>query len=90
MRLTVNGAAHDLEAEVGRTLAETLRALDAYPSRMSEIEPQQPEVPQPAVVPEPTPVPHEPIEPAVVPEPVPPPDEGDRPVRPDVPEPTPQ
>jgi carbon-monoxide dehydrogenase small subunit/xanthine dehydrogenase YagT iron-sulfur-binding subunit len=25
MRLTVNGAAHDLEPEVGRTLAETLR-----------------------------------------------------------------
>ena len=25
MRLTVNGAAHDLDAEVGRTLAETLR-----------------------------------------------------------------
>ena len=25
MRLTVNGAAHDVEADVGRTLAETLR-----------------------------------------------------------------
>jgi aerobic-type carbon monoxide dehydrogenase small subunit (CoxS/CutS family) len=25
MRLTVNGAAHDVEAEIGRTLAETLR-----------------------------------------------------------------
>ena len=25
MRLTVNGAAHDVDAEVGRTLAETLR-----------------------------------------------------------------
>jgi hypothetical protein len=83
----------DYRALVGplrRRAAETLRALDAYPSRMSEIEPQQPEVPQPAVVPEPTPVPHEPIEPAVVPEPVPPPDEGDRPTQPDVPEPTPR
>jgi hypothetical protein len=80
----------ELVGPLRRRAAETLRALDAYPARMSDIEPQQPEVPQPAVVPEPTPVPHEPIEPAVVPEPVPPPDEGDRPVRPDVPEPTPQ
>jgi hypothetical protein len=83
----------DYRALVGplrRRAAETLRALDAYAPRMSEIEPHQPEIPEPAVVPEPTPVPHEPIEPAVVPEPVPPPDEGDRPVRPDVPEPTPQ
>jgi outer membrane biosynthesis protein TonB len=73
-----------------RRAAETLRALDAYAPRMSEIEPQTPEIPQPAVVPEPTPVPHQPIEPAVVPEPVPPPDEGDRPAQPDVPEPAPQ
>jgi hypothetical protein len=83
----------DYRALVGplrRRAAETLRALDAYPARVSDIEPHQPEVPEPAVVPEPTPIPHEPIEPAVVPEPVPPPDEGDRPVRPDVPEPTPQ
>lgn len=83
----------DYRALVGplrRQAAETLRALDAYPARMSEIEPRQPEIPEPAVVPEPTPIPHQPIEPAVVPEPVPPPDEGDRPVRPDVPEPTPQ
>ena len=83
----------DYRALVGplrRRAAETLRALDAYAARMSEIEPNQPEIPEPAVVPEPTPVPHQPIEPAVVPEPVPPPDEGDRPVRPDVPEPTPQ
>jgi hypothetical protein len=82
----------DYRALVGplrRRAAETLRALDAYPARMTEIEPQ-PEVPQPAVVPEPTPVPHEPIEPAVVPEPVPPPDEGDRPAQPDLPEPTPR
>ena len=80
----------ELVGPLRRRAAETLRALDAYPARMSEIEPQQPEVPQPAVVPEPTPVPHEPIEPAVVPEPVPPPDEGDRPTQPDVPEPTPR
>jgi outer membrane biosynthesis protein TonB len=83
----------DYRALVGplrRRAAETLRALDAYAPRMSEIDPNEPEIPRPAVVPEPTPVPHEPVEPAVVPEPVPPPDEGDRPVRPDVPEPTPQ
>lgn len=80
----------ELVGPLRRRAAEALRALDAYPARMSEIEPQQPEVPQPAVVPEPTPVPHEPIEPAVVPEPVPPPDEGDRPTHPDVPEPTPR
>jgi hypothetical protein len=83
----------DYRALVGplrRRAAETLRALDAYAPRMSDIEPHQPEIPEPAVVPEPTPIPHQPIEPAVVPEPVPPPDEGDRPVRPDVPEPTPQ
>jgi hypothetical protein len=78
----------DYRAIVGplrRRAAETLRALDAYAGRMSE---PPDEVPRPAVVPEPTPVPHEPVEPAVVPEPVPPPDEGDRPVQPDVPEPT--
>jgi hypothetical protein len=84
----------DYRALVGplrRRAANALRALDAYaPTRMSEIQPQQPEVPEPAVVPEPTPVPHEPIEPVVVPEPVPPPDEGDRPTQPDVPEPTPR
>jgi hypothetical protein len=80
-----------------RRAADALRALDAYaaPSAdpggpMSEIQPTEPEVPQPAVVPEPTPVPHQPIEPAVVPEPVPPPDEGDRPAQPDIPEPTPR
>jgi hypothetical protein len=80
----------DYRALVGplrRRAAETLRALDAYAGRMSE---PPDEVPRPAVVPEPTPVPHEPVEPAVVPEPVPPPDEGDRPVQPDVPEPTPR
>jgi len=81
---------HALVGPLRRRAAQTLRALDAYPARMSEFEPHQPEIPEPAVVPEPTPVPHQPVEPAVVPEPVPPPDEGDRPVRPDVPEPTPQ
>ncbi len=80
-----------------RRAAGALRALDAYAGPfaepggpMSEIQPTEPEVPQPAVVPEPTPVPHQPIEPAVVPEPVPPPDEGDRPAQPDIPEPTPR
>jgi hypothetical protein len=89
----------DYRAMVGplrRRAAEALRALDAYAGRsadrgglMSEI-PNAPETPQPAVVPEPTPVPHQPAEPAVVPEPVPPPDEGDRPAQPDIPEPTPR
>jgi hypothetical protein len=82
----------DYRALVGplrRRAAETLRALDAYAARVSE-SPNEPEVPKPAVVPEPTPVPHEPVEPAVVPEPVPPPDEGDRPAQPDIPEPTPR
>lgn len=90
----------DYRALVGplrRRAAETLRALDAYAPRsansgghMSEIQPQIPETPQPAIVPEPTPVPHQPVEPAVVPEPMPPPDEGDRPAQPDIPEPTPR
>jgi hypothetical protein len=84
----------DYRALVGplrRRAAGALRALDAYAApEMSEITPQEPEIPEPAVVPEPRPVPHEPIEPAVVPEPVPPPDEGDRPTHPDVPEPTPR
>jgi hypothetical protein len=90
----------DYRALVGplrRRAAETLRALDAYAPRsadpggpMSEMPPREPETPQPAVVPEPTPVPHQPVEPAVVPEPLPPPDEGDRPTHPDVPEPTPR
>jgi hypothetical protein len=90
----------DYRALVGplrRRAAETLRALDAYAPRsadqggpMSEMPPETPERPQPAVVPEPTPVPHQPVEPAVVPEPLPPPDEGDRPAQPDVPEPTPR
>jgi hypothetical protein len=90
----------DYRALVGplrRRAAETLRALDAYAPRsadpggqMSEMPPQTPEIPEPAVVPEPTPVPHQPVEPAVVPEPVPPPDEGDRPAQPDIPEPTPR
>jgi hypothetical protein len=90
----------DYRALVGplrRRAAETLRALDAYAPRtadsggqMSEMPPQTPETPQPAVVPEPTPVPHQPAEPAVVPEPLPPPDEGDRPAQPDIPEPTPR
>jgi hypothetical protein len=90
----------DYRALVGplrRRAAETLRGLDAYAPRsadpgghMSEIQPQTPETPQPAIVPEPTPVPHQPAEPAVVPEPVPPPDEGDRPSQPDIPEPTPR
>ena len=84
----------DYRALVGplrRRAAGALRALDAYAApTMSEITPHEPEVPEPAVVPEPMPVPHEPIEPAVVPEPVPPPDEGDRPTHPDVPEPTPR
>ena len=90
----------DYRAMVGplrRRAAEALRALDAYAPRsadrggpMSETPPNTPETPQPAVVPEPTPVPHQPIEPAVVPEPLPPPDEGDRPAQPDIPEPTPR
>ena len=82
----------DYRALVGplrRRAAETLRGLDAYAGPMTE-SPSTPEVPQPAVVPEPTPVPHQPIEPAVVPEPLPPPDEGDRPAQPDIPEPTPR
>ena len=86
-----------LVAPLRRRAAESLRALDAYAARtaepgghMSEIQPETPETPQPAVVPEPTPVPHQPVEPAVVPEPLPPPDEGDRPTQPDVPEPTPR
>lgn len=90
----------DYRALVGplrRRAAETLRALDAYApgsakpgGHMSEIQPQTPETPEPAIIPEPTPVPHQPAEPAVVPEPVPPPDEGDRPAQPDIPEPTPR
>jgi len=84
----------DYRALVGplrRRAAGALRALDAYAApEMSETTPHEPEIPEPAVVPEPRPVPHEPIEPAVVPEPVPPPDEGDRPTHPDVPEPTPR
>jgi hypothetical protein len=84
----------DYRALVGplrRRAAGALRALDAYAApEMSETTPHAPEIPEPAVVPEPRPVPHEPIEPAVVPEPVPPPDEGDRPTHPDVPEPTPR
>jgi len=89
----------DYRAMVGplrRRAAEALRSLDAYAPRsadrggpMSEIPPNEPETPRPAVVPEPTPVPHQPAEPAVVPEPLPPPDEGDRPTQPDIPEPTP-
>ena len=89
----------DYRAMVGslrRRAAQALRALDAYAPRsadrggpMSEI-PNAPETPRPVVVPEPTPVPHQPVEPAVVPEPLPPPDEGDRPAQPDVPEPTPR
>jgi hypothetical protein len=70
-----------------RRAADALKALDAYAGRMTEA---PDELPKPAVVPEPVPVPHEPVEPAVVPEPVPPPDEGDRPAQPDIPEPTPR
>jgi len=90
----------DYRAMVGslrRRAAEALRALDAYAPRsadrggpMSEIQPNASETPEPVVVPEPRPVPHQPIEPAVVPEPLPPPDEGDRPTQPDIPEPTPR
>jgi hypothetical protein len=90
----------DYRAMVGslrRRAAEALRALDAYALRsadrggpMSEIQPSASETPEPVVVPEPRPVPHQPIEPAVVPEPLPPPDEGDRPTQPDIPEPTPR
>ena len=90
----------DYRAMVGslrRRAAEALRALDAYAPRsadrggpMNEIQPNASETPEPVVVPEPRPVPHQPIEPAVVPEPLPPPDEGDRPTQPDIPEPTPR
>jgi hypothetical protein len=90
----------DYRAMVGplrRRAAEELRALDAYAPRsadrggpMSEIQPNASETPEPVVVPEPRPVPHQPVEPAVVPEPLPPPDEGDRPTQPDIPEPTPR